>query len=153
MGLIIRKCTISEIENSPNISDFLTAYASESAIKGLPHPSAKAKTYKALEDIGAIQVIGAFVDNLIIGFIIILSNVLPHYDVQAAVSESFFVLKSYRKTGAGLKLLREAENYSKDSGACGLLISAPIGGDLAKVMPHIGYLETNRVFFRSFSNA
>jgi len=152
MTLDIRKCTIEDIENDHNIAQLLEEYAEESSIKGLPHPLAKAETYKLLEKTGAIQAIGAFVNESIIGFIIVLSSILSHYNTCVAVSESFFVSKEHRKTGAGLKLLHEAEKYSKKLGAFGILISAPIGGVLAEILPHVGYVETNRVFFRAFKN-
>lgn len=152
MSLIIRKCTIADLENASNISEILEEYAAESAIKGLPHPFAKVDTYKYLETTGAIYPIGAFFDDLLIGYIIVLSPILPHYSVRIAVGESFFVSKAHRKTGAGLKLLHAAEDYAKEATAVGILISAPFGGNLADVLPHVGYTETNRVFFRSLDN-
>jgi len=152
MSLIIRKCTISELENASNIHELLEEYAVESSIKGLPHPFAKVDTYKHLESIGAIDVTAAFFEYLLIGYIIVLAPVLPHYSVKVAVGESFFVAKEYRKTGAGLKLLREAERYASDAGALGILISTPFGGDLAEVLPRVGYDETNRVFFKAIAD-
>lgn len=149
MSLIIKKCTISEMELAPNISDLLNEYALESAIDGLPHPAARVETYKHLEAVNAICMIGAFVEEVLIGFIAVLMPVLPHYSVCVAVVESFFVLSEYRKTGAGIKLLREAEEHSIALNAHGILVSTPTGGSLVQVMPHVGYTETNRVFFRS----
>ncbi len=154
MGLVIKDCTIAELEAAPNIHALLDEYAAESSpsIKGLPRPLAKADTYKHLENAGAINVIGAWLDNFLIGYIITVAPIMPHYSVRMAVSESFFVLKEYRKTGAGLKLLHAAEDWAKDSGALGILVSSPTGGDLANVLPRIGYTETNRVFFRSLGD-
>jgi GNAT superfamily N-acetyltransferase len=73
---------------------------------------------------------------------------MPHYSVRIAVGESFFVSAEHRKTGAGLKLLKAAEDYAKEINSSGLLISAPLGGNLAEILPHVGYVETNRVFFK-----
>lgn len=151
-NLIIRHCTISEMEAAPNIMALLDEYAAESSIAGLPHPSVKVETYKHLESTGAIYPIGAFIGGKLIGFVTVLSPVLPHYNVCVAVAESFFVSKEHRGSGAGLKLLHSAQERTKEVGACGLLVSAPMGGDLAEVLPRVGYTETNRVFFRSFSN-
>ncbi len=151
MSLVIRECTISELENSPNISALLEEYASESSIAGLPHPFAKADTYKHLEKSKAIHIVGAFSDDILAGYIIVLAPVLPHYSVRVAVGESFFVAKAYRKTGAGLKLLRQGEKYAREAGAVGMLMSAPINGSLAEVLPGVGYKETNRVFFKSMA--
>lgn len=152
MSIVIRKCTIAELESAPNISEILAEYSVESSIKGLPHPSAKVEMYKHLESIGTLITYGAFLDKELIGYITVLSPVMPHYSIIIAVTESFFVAKAHRKTGAGLKLLHEAEGYAKEVGSPGLLVSAPFGGNLAEVLPHIGYSETNRVFFKGFSN-
>ena len=38
-------------------------------------------------------------------------------------------------------------------GCPGLLVSAPAGGVLAKVLPRRGYAETNRVFFKELNDA
>lgn len=152
MSLIIRKCTISELESASNILELLEEYSAESSIKGLPHPSAKVEAYKYMESNGTLYAIGAFLNDILIGYITVLSPVLPHYSAIVAVAESFFVAKEHRKTGAGLKLLHEAEKYAKEVGSPGLLVSAPFGGNLAEVLPHIGYEETNRVFFRNLSD-
>lgn len=152
MSLVVRKCTIADLEASPNIRELLDEYAAESSIDGLPHPSAKVEMYKNLESHGTLYTIGAFLDDMLIGYITILASVLPHYSALVAVTESFFVGKAHRKTGAGLKLLHAAEEYAKGAGSPGILISAPFGGNLAEVLPHVGYTETNRVFFKGFAS-
>ena len=152
MSLIIAKATMAELEDAGNIGILLEEYADESSIKGLPHPYAKAETYKLLEKTGATHVYTAVWRNMLIGFIIVLDPKLPHYDVRVAIIESFFVGREYRKTGAGLKLLRMAENYAKEAKACGVMASAPIDGVLADVLSGLGYAETNRVFFKSIGD-
>ncbi len=149
MSLIVRKCDISEVLNSKNLLD---EYASESAIDGLPLPTAKVDMYNNMEGAGALHTIGAFSDDILVGYITLLSPILPHYSVLVTVAESFFVAKEYRKNGAGLKLLREAEKYAKERGSPGLLVSAPSGGALAEVLSRMDYVETNRVFFRKISD-
>lgn len=154
MSLVIKKCTISDLETAPNIQEILEEYAAESSpsIKGLPRPLAKADTYKHLESIGTIHTIGAFFNDLLIGYIIIVPPIMPHYSIRIAVSESYFVLKAYRDTGAGTKLREAAEAWSKEAGAYGILMSAPVSGDLAEILPHVGYSETNRIFFKGFAH-
>lgn len=151
MTLNIRECSVAEIETSSNIAKLLEEYAAESSLSGLPHPSAKWEMYKHLEIVKAIHIFGAFYEDTLIGFIVFLAPVLPHYGMQVAVAESFFVSETYRKTGAGLKLLRKAEKHAQGLGSPGLLVSAPSGGDLAEVLPHVGYNETNQVFFKGFN--
>lgn len=148
---MIRKTTIAEFFSAPNIKQLLDEYAEESALHGLPHPKAKIDLYEHLEAMGSIYPLAAFVDDVMIGFAFVLSPILPHYSAKVSVMESFFVAKEYRKTGAGIKLRQAAESHAKEVEALGLLISAPLGSDLAEMLPRMGYKETNRVFFKGFN--
>ncbi|WP_334157910.1 GNAT family N-acetyltransferase [Oryzomicrobium sp.] len=145
----IRLCTVADLEASPCLGALLDEYAQESAIEGLPHPSAQMPFYRQSEAAGVLSCLGAYRGADLIGFLLILAPVLPHYGVRMAAAESFFVAGQARKSGAGLKLLRAAEAHAKTLGAPGLLVSAPSGGRLADVLPGVGYRETNRVFFRA----
>jgi GNAT superfamily N-acetyltransferase len=151
--LEVKKSTVSEIEAAPNFSELLAEYAKELVVEGAPPFSAKLEMYHQLENLGALQVFGAFFDNALIGLVTVLVTILPHCGVMMAVTESLFVFREFRGTGAGLKLIRVAEDNAKERGSPCLLISAPFGGDLAEVLPHVGYTETNRVFFRNLKDA
>lgn len=150
--IMIKKTTIAEIEANENFSALAKEYAEESSIHGLPAPVEKIATYRVIESTGFFQAYGAFLGEVLVGFIAILTPVIPHYGVAIAVAESFFVAKAYRKTGAGLKLLRAGQDHAKSAGSPGFLVSAPTGGVLANVLPRLGYRETNRVFFKELSH-
>lgn len=150
-SIAIRPCTVADLEASPQLGALLDEYARESAIDSLPHPSAQLPLYRQLEATGALWCLGAYHGADLIGFLLLLAPVLPHYGVRVATAESFFVASHARKSGAGLKLLRAAEDHAKSLGAAGLLVSAPLGGRLTNVLPGVGYRETNRVFFRAMS--
>jgi GNAT superfamily N-acetyltransferase len=104
-----------------------------------------------LEQVGTAHTIGAFREDDLVGFIIVLVAVLPHFGRRVASTESFFVAQSERKSGAGLQLLREAERLARELGAVGFFVSAPIGSRLASVMPRARYREASTIFFRSFA--
>lgn len=145
MSVIIKRCTFDEIE----ISGLTVEYANEASIAELPPAKMQTDHYKALENAGAIYPIGAYFEDMFIGFVTILNPLIPHYGVRVAATESFFVAKAWRKSGAGLKLLHAAEEYAKETGCYGILVSSPSGGDLSEVLPRVGYRETNRVFFKN----
>jgi GNAT superfamily N-acetyltransferase len=151
MTVAYKFITIGEMEDCGNIHDLLDEYAQESAVKGLPSPNAKAELYKTLESTGALQAIGAFIDGVLVGFIVVLSPVMAHYSALVCVVESFFVTKKSRNSGAGIKLLRLAEDYARSKESPGLLVSAPVNGILCDILPHVGYTESSRVFFRSLN--
>ena len=68
-----------------------------------------------------------------------------------ATTESIFVAHEFRRTGAGVKLIREMERLAGDMGALGVLVSAPAGKRLADVMPGLKYRQTNQVFFKGLA--
>ncbi len=149
---MIRASTVAELEAAPTFPALLAEYAAESAIEGMPPPSARMETYRALHAMGTLHVLAAWAGDTLAGFITVLAAPLPHYGCTVAVSESFFVARAYRSTGAGLKLLHAAENKARELGSPGLLVSAPYEGDLFRVLPRVGYTETNRVFFKKVSH-
>lgn len=143
----IKPCTAVEILDPVN-SWLIEEYAAESAIAGMPHPMGKLSLYTPLEAAGVIRAFGAFDGGVLIGFIAVLVNDLPHYGAKVGVIESWVVAAAHRKTGAGMILLREARQHAKSAGAVGLLVSAPKGGRLERVMMQLdGFTATNTVFF------
>lgn len=150
-NLIIAKRPVSEIVNSPGFSEMLAEYANELAMDGLPHPAAKIEMYSQLEALGKLHIIAAYIDDIIIGLMNILMVTNPHYGIDIAVSESFFVNKSFRHTGAGLKLLRAGEDCAKEIGSPGLFVSGPSDGALVEILPHRDYEEKSRTFFKVFN--
>lgn len=153
MSVIIKKCTVDELLLDVSFANILAEYARELVVEGAPAFSAKIEKYKHLEKVGCLQPFGAYVEDKLVGFITVLTDVFLHLSVVMAFSESYFVLKDYRSTGAGVSLRRTAEKHAKSEGALGILISTPVGGVLAEVLSNTKeYTETNRVFFRSFAN-
>ena len=142
---------MDELWDAPNWDALIAAYAEETSIKELATINANRPMYQHMESIGALHCIGSYAAGELIGFIVIIAPVLPHYSKQVASIESFFVAAEHRPTGAGLALLHAAETKAKGIGSPGLLASAPVGGSLAKVLPALGYKHTNEVFFRGFA--
>lgn len=147
--ITIRPCTVADIESAPNA--LLAEYGRESAIPELGPVNPQFPIYKVMEANGSVRMIGAFRGDQIVGFIALLVSVLPHFGVVVGTTESFFVASHDRKSGAGLRLLRAAEDMAREMGAVGFFVSTPVGSRLERVMPGIGYRETNRVFFRSLT--
>lgn len=146
--VVVRKATVSEITGDSNFSSLRDGYAAEASISGMPDPSDKMGMYLEIEKSGVFQAFAAFDDGKLVGFVATITPIIPHYGVAVTVTESLFVGAEYRKTGAGLKLIRAAEKHSKSVGSPGTFISAPSGGKLAEILPKMHYRETNRVFFK-----
>lgn len=124
----------------------LEAYARECSIEGLPRFNPHQDLYEAIERAGALHMLGAFHEERLIGFLVMLVSMNPHYSVPLAVTESWFVAPEQRKTGAGLELYGTAKHLARDFGAKAMFVSAPAGGKLAGVMQAMGARKTNEVF-------
>ena len=151
MSLDIRIVPLEELASAPNLGALLAEYADEAGVAGLPHPKPHMASYDALGKSGHLTTICAFVGGVIIGFILVLVNVMPHYSVPVATLESFFVAKAQRATGAGLQLLFKAEDVAQYKGAAGVFIAAAVGGELDRILSHKqSYRMSHHAYFRSF---
>lgn len=150
--LRVAPCRVADIEASPDFPALADEYADESLIDGMPPPIARWPQYHALEDAGLLSVFAAKEGEALLGFISVLASALPRYAEPLAICESFFVAEAYRRTGAGIRLLRAAERKAREIGARGLLVSAPYRGRLFEVLPRLGYAESSRIFFRRFTH-
>lgn len=145
---MIKKITFTDVLSAPNWPEMKVEYEKEGHTEGFPPCVPNLEVYKKLEGIGVLHVFGAYLREKLIGFISVLHTPASHYEIPLCVSESFFVFKEHRHTGAGLKLLREAENFAGNHSA-GLLVSAPYGGTLAAVLEKKeDYRQTSQVFFK-----
>lgn len=151
MDVVIRSCTVDEVEQAGALEQLLTAYGDESRIPELGEVCPSFETYRQMEGAGVMHIIGAFAPGLV-GLASLLVYGLPHYAGRKVCSmESFFVEPSARRSGAGLKLLRAAETRAAELGAAALMASAPVGGRLASVLPRSGYRQSSQVFVRGLS--
>lgn len=144
----IRPATIDDIINAPNRLALHDEYAAECGNTGIGTPNMQVNTYRALEAAGLLKILAAYEANELVGFLFYLLSELPHYGKRVAVSESFFVAHAYRETGAGLALLKDAEEAALEAGAVGLLMSAPAGGRLDKLLAAKRYEHTNNAWFK-----
>jgi len=146
---MIVSTTFDALSAYPEFQGLVDEYVAEAAFTGLPAPNHQPDIYRNLEAAGVLQILASFEGIHLTGFLGLLVTVMPHYGVRLGTTESFFVASRYRKTGAGLKLLREAEKVAQGMGAVGLMVSSPMGGRLAEVLAGSdGYSEINRIFFR-----
>lgn len=146
---MIRVTTIPEFFDHPDTPALLAEYAEESSIAGLPAPMPHRDTYELLEASGRLTLYTAEVNGRLVGFLLLLTSINPHYGAQLSVVESYFVASHARAAGAGLALLHQAEARARVNGSAGLLLSAPLDSQLDKVLTRMdSYRATNRVYFK-----
>lgn len=144
----IQPATVDELLAAPNWWALFDEYAAECGNGGIGRPEMQVDTYRALEAAGVLHIQAAYHHAELIGFLAYLLTVLPHYGKRVAVSESIFVASAHRDTGAGLALLNAVEDAALEAGASGLLMSAPVGGSLDRVLAAKRYEHTNAIWFK-----
>lgn len=150
--VVVRQCSVQELCEMPAFFALLELYASESGMAGMPAPKADIAAYARMESAGFLKILGAFADDVLVGFINVLVTVLPHYSAPVATVESLFVEPSSRKLGAARELLGAAEALAKQMSAVGILVTAALGARLHLVLERTaGYRESHRVFFKAIA--
>lgn len=143
----VRRCTVDDLVGAPNFTDVIAEYARESSVAEVGKVNPQLDTYRLMESGGTFHPIGAFNGELLVGFVMPIVVVLPHYGVVGAAIESIFVVKAERKRGVGLVLLAKAEELAKSLGAKALLLSSPVNSALSRVMSkRKKYRHSNDVF-------
>lgn len=150
MGSItIKQISFAEFQAAPNLADLLAGYARESALPELGGIDPQWAMYERMESAGVAVLLAAFSDDVLVGFLVLIVSVVPHFGRAIASTESIYVAPEHRKSGAGMRLLHEAESIARGTDAVGLYVSAPHGSQLAEVLDkHKSYRETNHLFFR-----
>lgn len=143
----VRTLTVDEARAQPNMLALLGEYADESAIAGLGPAAPQWDTYLAMEAAGFVRVLGAMHEGALVGFLVLLTGVLPHFGAFTGSTESYFVAAEYRHTGAGLALFREAKRIATELGCSGFFVSAPADSKLSVVLAGLHMAKTNEVFF------
>lgn len=143
--LNVRKCSISDIENAKNIAYLLSEYADECSTPGIGRAVPQWDIYRSIESAGVMQAFGAFIDDLLIGFMTVTVMRHPHYAETIASYESYFVASAHRNTGAGIALLGAAKDHSRELGAVGMFVNSAPGSNLDRVLDGIGAQHTHNV--------
>lgn len=94
--------------------------------------------YEQLEAAGVLRPIGVFDGDRLIGFANYMLYTIPHFaGKRLASSESLWVDKDYRHTGAGRLLISRLFDFAREDGAFGIYLGAKIGTRAAQVFEKI----------------
>lgn len=147
--ITIRRLTVAEFQGRPELPALLAEYRAESAVAEFKDSAGPQwGTYAQLEAMGMLWALGAFDGESMVGFASVLVSVLPHFGQPVASTESYFVASAARHSGAGLALLQQAKVLAREAGAVGLLVSAPEGSRLARVLAATDMRPSHRIFFK-----
>lgn len=145
MSHTIARCKFAELESDRAFYALVEAYTSECAIPEFAPGEVQVDTYNLMESAGFLHVFAVRDGEALVGFLLILLHKLPHFGALTAIVESIYVDPEHRGAVGGLVVLA-AKSFAREHGTRGLLMSAPAGGQLAKLLPHLGFRHTNETF-------
>lgn len=149
---IVRRVDFDELADAPRFASLCAEYAQESANADLAGRAPDRQAYVRMQAAGVAHFLGVFRGDDLVGFACLLVTPVPHFQGRLiGTTESLFVAAAHRPGGAGIALLRAVEAQARDLGAVGLYVSGPAHGRLARMLPGVGYRETNRVFYRGLN--
>ncbi len=140
--VIVTVVPFATILDDPSFPTLLRAYAEECSV---PDAEPQRAIYAAMEQAKVLCCFTARAepDNLLIGFVSVLTTAMPHGGRLATV-ESLFVDPSYRSTGAANLLLDAAERHAQESNCSSLACLARVGSAFEKVLSRrAGYTLTH----------
>ncbi len=143
-SVTIRRVSYSEILTAHNAQQLIDEYAAECSI---PDHNPQAEIYAAMEKNGVLVCFGAYVAGDLVGFVSMLTAIMPHNGKRAATIESLFVLSAHRDSGAGNDLLAAAEYHAAWSMCVALLYTARIGSRLDKILSRRAGCEPSHTVF------
>lgn len=145
MAIRISRIPFAELESDPDFPALVEGYTRECAIPEFTPGEVQVDTYLAMEAHGALHVWAVRHETRLVGFLLILAHKLPHFGVLTAIVESIYVHPDHRGD-SGITLVNQAKAFALEIHARGLLMSAPVGGQLAKLLPLLGFRHTNETF-------
>jgi hypothetical protein len=149
----VQPSTVADLATWPELPALAAEYAAESKADGLPPVVSDWESYDRAEKAGMLYVWSAVEDGRLIGFISLVVAPSPRYGVLVAQTESWFVTKARRGTGAGLRLFKLADEKSLELTGRHPQVNAPNDSDLAKVLPGLGYRPVATSFLKPVAHA
>lgn len=142
----LKRVPISFVFEHKDFDQVVDDYCSESGIPDLGKAVPALDWYQNLENAGALSCCVAIDGNRLVGVVVVVTTLYPHFGKLVGSVESMWLAKGYRKGSAGLKLIREAKVMAKEKGAVGACFGARAGSRLAKLYERI-FTPTNQLFW------
>jgi len=104
------------------------------------------KTYKALSDAGALEVITARKTGKLIGYCLIVVKRHIHYDALCAFEDSYFVTKPERLGSVGTRLIKRALEVCGERGCVRGYFMTKEFNSIGKLFERLGMQKIDSVY-------
>lgn len=142
----LKRVPIAFVFEHKDFDQVVIDYCSESGLPDLGSAMPALDWYQNLEKVGALSCCVAVDGDNLVGVVVVVTTLYPHFGKLVGSVESLWLAKDYRKGSAGLKLIREAKAMAKEKGAIGVYFGARFGSRLAKVYERL-FTLVNQLFW------
>jgi L-amino acid N-acyltransferase YncA len=104
-------------------------------------------SYKALEELGKLQIVVVRDDGRMVGYI--LSVIRPHLhyaNVLCGFEDAYFLSKTHRRGMIGVKLIREAVRHMQAVGVQKVFFMTKAALDMGSIFERLGFDKTDIVY-------
>lgn len=108
------------------------------------------QTYKALDDVGLCFYMYAYDGDKLVGYSGNIINEHPHFQIKCCQNDCLFLSKKYRKGRAGLKLIKETEQYAKELGCQAMYWSVKSNSSFDKILELLHYKDDYSIYMKKF---
>lgn len=135
----IRECSVELILN--NSEQLFAEHYDEICVhKQFMKLSPNSESYLQLEEAGFLMILGAFVNDELVGYSVNLISQHLHYrELKCMNNDLLFVSSKYRASPLGLKLIRLTEKKAKEIGVKMVTWHAKQDSQLSSLMQRKGY--------------
>lgn len=146
----IRAVSFRDIVADPRAEFLFAEYAEECSIGELGQINPQCGLYQQMEDSGAMQAFGVYLDGGLVGFATVLTWIVPHYGRKISSTESIFIASAHRSTVSGRDFLSFLESFAKGKGAHDFQCTAPTGSRFERFLEMCGdYRRTNSIHVKA----
>lgn len=96
--------------------------------------------YRALERLGKLVAVGAYIDEQLVGYAVSFADTHIHYEGDVILcNDVLFVAPEHRRGRLGISLIRETERLAQERFAAFITWHAKPGTALEALLPRLGY--------------
>lgn len=148
--MVIFPVTYKQLLDDPQCDVLLAEYADECSLPELGMFSPQRDLYERMEAFGSLECFGVHEGAALVGFISLITYVLPHYGKLITTTESIFLSKRYPSGRSGLKMLNFIEDFARAKGSISVLYTAPVGSRFSALLSKRKKCRhSNNVFVRA----
>lgn len=108
--------------------------------------------YVQMEELGVHYIVFAYEGVNLIGYCSMFSSPSPHTKEMTALTDSMFILKEYRKSGLGSKLIKAAEQEAVSRGCKHIMVTFKNSHPHPSIVEDLGFFSYETIYAKAIGD-